>query len=92
MKNDGITTITEVKEFLEEHYDKANIWNKIQMKAWSYHSVSRTINNNPPFTFNNYTHHMNEKYYIEQINLGMIECDDIGGKESAIKFLEDRMK
>jgi hypothetical protein len=92
MNDRGLTTIEEVNEFLKEYYEKAHIWNKIQMKAWAYHSNSRDRNSNPPFTFDNYVNHMNERYYLEQIEFGMIECDDIGGKEAAIKFLQDRMK
>ena len=88
-ENPPATTIESVREGYKLLYKKSNIYTKIALKAWLNHSESRHRNNNPPYTFENYDRHMNYYFYIEQIELGMINCDDIGGKEFAINYLNE---
>jgi hypothetical protein len=87
----GITLIENVRDQFKKSYEGSHTLTKIMLKAWMNHSESRTKNNNPPFTFNNYVNHMSEVDYLEQVKLNIINVDDLGGKEEVIKYLEDRM-
>lgn len=89
--NNGLTNIEDVRNTLKTSYECCHIMTKIMLKAWSFHSESRHKNGNQPFTFDNYTHHMRDKDYLEQVELNIIDCEDIGGKEETIKYLRSRM-
>lgn len=87
--NKGLTTIEEVRNLYSKLYPKENNLNKIKLKCWLNHSESRHKNNNFPFSFFNYNNHTNIDFYIQQIQLNIINCDDIGGKEHCIQFLKN---
>jgi hypothetical protein len=90
-EDNGLTTIEEVRSYIEKNYGSGHWLSKIKFKAWSYHSESRNNNGNLPFTFNNYIRHMDERDYLEQVNLNMLNCDDLGGKETVQKLLAKRI-
>jgi len=86
----GLTTIEKVREEYKELWEVyEHIYYRVALKAWLYHSESRNRNNNPPFTFSNYENHMEAWLFIEQIELGMINCEGIGTKEEVIEFLRN---
>lgn len=61
---------------------------KIQMKCWVYHSVNRIKNGNEPFTLDNFNYKLGMDTFLDYINLGLIDCDDLGGKEKAIEVIK----
>lgn len=77
---------------LEEVYAHANkllsrdkgIMMAIKTKCWVYHSESRIKNGNPPFSFSEFNHRAEKGLYLDYINLNLIDCLDIGGREVAI--------
>jgi len=79
--DNGLTTIEEVRKIFNNDYNGCCLTTKLQLKAWLYHSESRNKNGNKPFEFYNYTEKMNDKYYLEQVKLNIIDCSDLGGKE-----------
>ena len=91
-KDNGLTTIEKVRAIFNVSYPDCHILTKIQLKAWLHHSESRTKNGNEPFTFENYSRHLRDADCLEQVKLNMIDCDDIGGKEEVIKYLENRLQ
>lgn len=86
--NDGLTTIEEAREKFRILYDRSSLRNKLVLKCWMYHSESRNRNGNLPFDYYNYTMHLRNCDIKEQIELKMIDCEDIGGVEVALKVLE----
>ncbi|PLS19001.1 hypothetical protein CVD28_00950 [Bacillus sp. M6-12] len=78
-------TIESVRESYQEMYNEGRIndMTKIKLKCWLYHSESRNKNGNPPFLFENYVHALGKETYLDYIKFGLINCDDIGGKEKA---------
>jgi hypothetical protein len=91
VKDNGLTTIEEVRRLFDISYDGCHIMTKIQLKAWKNHSESRHKNNNKPFTFDNYTTHLRDKDCLEQVKLDIIDCSDIGGKDTVISYLLTRI-
>jgi hypothetical protein len=92
LKLDGYTTIEEVKEIYDRLYNsRINLYSKIELKAWLYHSESRVRNNHPPFDLNIYSHTMRALDLLDQVKVDMIDCSDLGGKEAVIEFLEKRI-
>lgn len=90
--DNGLTTIQAARALFELFYrPNTFIYTKLQLKCWINHSESRHNNGNPPFTFGNYCVHMRDIDILEQVKLDMINCDDIGGKEAAIVYLEGKM-
>lgn len=87
MKN-GLTTIEDARMRFKRDYDICHTLTKLELKCWINHSESRHRNNNPPFTFNNYIRHMGIREVLEQVELDMINCDDLGGKDTIIEFLK----
>lgn len=83
----GLTTIEQVREEYFDCYDDGDLLDKIQMKCWLNHSESRHKNNNKPFTFSNYINHMRISDYSQQVQLGMINVDDLGGKDRVLALL-----
>lgn len=67
---------------------KTNDMTKIKIRCWLYHSESRAKNCNEPFTFKNYARSLGKKDYLDYIHYGLIDCQDIGGKEKAIQVVE----
>lgn len=91
MNNNGLTTIEDVRNTFQQSYEGCHVMTKIMLKCWVNHSESRNRNGNKPFTFDNYTSHMRDKDYFEQVQLNIIDCSDIGGKEEVITYLKNRM-
>ena len=58
----GLTTIEEARKEFNQSYENCNKMTKIMLKCWLNHAESRNRNNNKPFTFDNYTEKMNDKY------------------------------
>jgi len=83
-------TIQDVRETYEKMYKQKRIhpMQKIKLKAWLYHSESRHRNGNAPFLFQNYTHAVGKQIYMEYINFGLIDCEDLGGKEEAFQIIK----
>jgi hypothetical protein len=67
---------------------KTNDMTKIKIKCWVYHSKSRLKNGNEPFEFNDYIHGLGKDFYLEYIDFGFIDCDDLGGKDKAIEVVK----
>lgn len=78
-------TIESVRETYQEMYNQGRIndMTKIKLKCWLYHSESRNKNGNPPFQFDHYVHALDKQFYLEFIEFGLIDCEDLGGKEKA---------
>ena len=64
---------------------KTNTMVKIKIKCWQWHSKSRIKNGNEPFTFENYNHSLGKQTYLDYIEMGFIDCDDLGGKDKAVE-------
>jgi len=81
--------IETVRADVEKMYKRAKINDmfRIRLKAWLYHSESRNKNNNPPFEFQTFVRAMGLREYSQYVTLGLIDCDDVGGKESALKTI-----
>lgn len=84
-------TIQSVREEFEQMNNGRHIndMTKIKLKCWLYHSESRNKNGNPPFLFSNYVHALGKQTYLEYIQFGLINCDDLGGKEKAKEVVEN---
>ncbi|MEC4565380.1 hypothetical protein L8C07_05435 [Paenibacillus sp. CMAA1739] len=92
LKTDGgLTTIKSVRNDYREAYNGCSWLTKVVLKCWLSHSESRNKNNNYPFSFENYTNHLSVRDYIEQIELDMIDCEDIGGKDTILAKLKERL-
>lgn len=92
-KKEKEVTIEQVRTMYEDMYSKArHDLIKIQLKAWLYHAESRHKNGNPPFTFSNYTHAAGIHPYVDYIRFGLIDCEDIGGKEAAEQLVKNYYK
>jgi hypothetical protein len=89
-RSTGLTSIEEVRSTFAEMYNRTHRMVKIELKCWKGHSESRHRNNHAPFTFNNYTAHMRKSDYIEQVNLNMIDCVDLDGKDEVLAYLAMR--
>lgn len=84
-------SIEEVRKEVEEMYNGRRIhpMEKIRLKAWLYHSESRHKNGNPPFQYDHYTHAVGKQLYLEYIQFGLIDCEDLGGKEKANEIVNN---
>jgi hypothetical protein len=84
-------TIESVRETYEKVYNRNKIspMQKIRLKAWLYHSESRHKNGNSPFHFNNYIHALGKQTYLEYIDFGLIDCEDLGGKEKTKEIINN---
>lgn len=84
-------TIQSVREDFEQMYNERRIndMTKIKLKCWLYHSESRNKNGNPPFLFDNYVHALGKETYLDYIKFGLIDCEDLGGKEKAREVVEN---
>lgn len=89
MFDTSYTTIEKVRETYEEHYKFAGIFTKVQLKCWLHYAESRHKNNNLPFRFTDYCNVMNTHSYIEQVYYDVIDCSDLGGKNSVLQFLTE---
>lgn len=87
-KNNGLTTIEEVREEYDSMYNIVNDLYKVKLKAWLHHSESRHKNGNKPFTFQNHSYKMPVSFYCDLISLDVIDVSDIGSKES----IEEKLK
>lgn len=68
---------------------KTSILTKLQVKCWVYHSESRVKNGHEPFSLFAFSHDLPKSFYVDYITLGLISCDDIGGKDHVLSYLED---
>jgi hypothetical protein len=85
--DNGLTTIEEARRQYEKMNTYGSLYARVILKCWINHSESRNRNNNPPFTYENYQHHMRIVDCVEQIKLNMIDVEDLGGKEQVITML-----
>lgn len=82
---------------LETVYEQANnlvskdksVMTAIKTKCWVHHSESRVKNGNEPFTYVNFNHRSDKGLYTDYINLNLIDCGDIGGKEVALMHVNN---
>lgn len=82
-------TFEEVEETAKQMlYQRTNDMTKIKIKCWSYHSKSRIKNGNEPYSFVEFSHNLGKQTYLDYIEYNLIDCSDIGGKESAIQVIE----
>lgn len=81
--------IETVRADFEKMYKRAKINDmfRIRLKAWLYHSESRHKNNNPPFDLEIFVRRMGLKEYSYYVNYGLIDCEDVGGKELALRTI-----
>ncbi|OMD67627.1 hypothetical protein [Paenibacillus odorifer] len=84
----GLQSIENVRQEFETVYPVTHFMRKLEFKMWLNHSESRHLNNNMPFTFNNYVSHLRNSDYAEQVRLNMINVDDLGGKNKVLLKLE----
>lgn len=90
--DDGLTTIDEARiDFSLAYKFDVSVLTKIQLKCWLNHSESRNRNGNKPFSLSNYIRHINTSLCLEQVRLNLIDCEDIGGRDSIIQLLENRL-
>lgn len=84
-------TIEDVRESYQSMYNSVRIhpMEKIRLKAWLYHSESRNRNGNPPFQYEHYTHAVGKQLYLDYIEFGLIDCEDLGGKDKAISIISN---
>jgi len=80
--------LEEVQSDYNSMYNIVNEMTKIKLKCWLQHSQSRVNNNNPPFEFETIARVLCKNDYLDRINYGMIDCNDLGGKEMAIEIVE----
>lgn len=81
------------KDF-EKRYNKKNIHliDKIILKCWLYHSLSRLDSRNEYFNYLNYQQKVNYDVCTIYINQNYIDVSDLGGKESALNEVEKYFK
>ena len=91
VNNDGLTSIEVAREEYQNAYEGCHWLTKLMLKCWINHSESRNRNGNKPFTFDNYTNHMDDRFYLEQVELNIVDCSDIGGKEEIVLKLKNRI-
>jgi len=80
--------LNEVISEYNSMYNRVNDMTKIKLKCWLQHSESRVNNNNPPFKFKAIKKVLYKEDYLSRIKYGMIDCDDLGGKDKAIEIVE----
>lgn len=81
-----LKTANEVDQVADEMLlSRTNTMTKLKIKCWQWHSKSRLKNGNEPFTFNEYSHVLGKQTYLDYIEIGLIDCNDIGGKDKAIE-------
>ncbi|OPH61780.1 hypothetical protein BC351_00640 [Paenibacillus ferrarius] len=90
--NVGLTSIESAREEYQSLYEGCHWLTKLMLKCWINHSESRNRNGNMPFTFENYNNCMNDRFYLEQVELNIIDCSDIGGKEEILQLLKNRIE
>ncbi|MFA7051243.1 MAG: hypothetical protein WC189_04055 [Bacilli bacterium] len=79
-------------EDVREEYNKCNLYGKLEIKAWLFHSKSRIENNHPPFSYDKYCNTVQKQDILDQVKSGIIDCDDLGGEEEVIKYLLEIIK
>ena len=87
----NLTTIEEVRQTIENVYGQCQTRTKIELKAWSYHSEYSHQNGEYPLAFQDYVSNFKDEDYLKQIQLDMLDCEDLGGKEKAVKYLMKRI-
>jgi len=81
-------TVKQVQKEYDHIYPIVNKMTKIKLKCWMYYTKSRANNKHTSIPFDMYTYRLPPSHYIEFIYYGSIDCEDLGGKEAAIKIVE----
>lgn len=80
-----------MRQTIDKTYDQCRMRTKIELKAWSHHSEKSYRNGNFPLPFMDYVSNMSDEDYLKQVQMDILDCGDLGGKEEVIKYLMNRI-
>ncbi|PYZ94683.1 hypothetical protein CR194_03895 [Salipaludibacillus keqinensis] len=86
------TTIEEVRKTIESTYDQCQVRTKIELKAWSHHAENSHQQGDYPIPFQDYIKDKSDEEYLRQVELGLLDCKDLGGREKVSAYLKKRIK
>lgn len=69
--------------------NRTDILTKVKVKCWIYHSKAMVSEKKQPMDYSKFNRILSKQMCLDYIDLDLIDCEDIGGKKRAIRFVND---